>query len=500
MPKKVLKIKKSIKTVLTKRGYAIVKDKFSFKDIQSCKRQLNVKPFINEDFGGTAISFPIYLESHKKMYLPKHFGFEKFGEPDQVKLSKGFEINIEFKGNLRDKQKPVVQAFIDSCDDGTFCTKSNGGIISVPCGWGKTIMGLWLIAKLRRKTLIVVHKEFLMNQWKERIKEFLPDARVGTIQSKTIDIHNKDIVIGMLQSLSIKEYDSSVFEDFGFTIVDECHHIAAEVFSRALPKINTYYSLGLSATPNRSDGLTKVFNMYLGPMLYRIISNDDKKVRVNVIKYFDNDDNYCKEEVTAYGKICVPKMINNIVENENRNKLIIFITKRLVNKGKQVLLLSDRRNHLSYLYGQINKFTTVGYYIGGMKQKDLDKSEKANVILGTYPMSSEGLDIPTLDAAIFATPKSSIEQSVGRITRKVHEEMPIAYDIVDNFSVFPNQLKKRERVYKRLKYDVYAGTLNINNNMSEGKLEYFMDNEIEKIDFSSKKKKKKVVCLIDDDE
>ena len=76
----------------------------------------------------------------------------------------------------------------------------------------------------------------------------------------------------------------------------------------------------------------------------------------------------------------------------------------------------------------------------------------------------------------------------------------MAYDIIDNFSLFPRHYIKRERVYKRLKYDVYAGTLNIDNNMSEGKLEYFMDNEIEKIDFSSKKKKKKVVCLIEDDE
>jgi len=498
MPKKSLKIKKSARTILTKRGYAIIKDRFSFNTLQECKTDLLVKPYINEDFGGTAVEFPIYLESNKKFYLPKHYGFEKFGEPDQVKIKKGHEINIEFKGQLRPKQLPVVQSFIDSCDDSCFATKSNGGIISVPCGWGKTIMGLWLIAKLKRKTLIVVHKEFLMNQWKQRIKEFLPDAKVGTLQASTIDIEDKDIVIGMLQSLSIKDYDSSVFEDFGFTIVDECHHIAAEVFSRALPKINTFYSLGLSATPNRSDGLTKVFTMYLGPVIYRVISNDDKKVRVNIIKYFDNNDEYCKEEVTAYGKMCVPRMINNIVENENRNKLIVFITKRLVDKGKQILLLSDRRNHLSFLYGQINKFTTVGYYIGGMKQKDLDKSEKANVILGTYPMSSEGLDIPTLDAAIFATPKSSIEQSIGRITRKVHEEIPIAYDIVDNFSIFPNQLKKRMRVYKRLKYDVYSGTLNINNNMSEGKLEYFMDNEIEFIDMCSKKKKK-AVCLIEDD-
>ena len=424
--KKPLKIKKEAKTILTKRGYAIVKKRFHFTEIDKCKKDLTVKPYVKEDYGAKPTPFPIYLESSKKLYLPKHYGLEKFGEPDQVKITKGIEINLEFKGQLRPKQTPIVQAFLKSTDNGTFHTKSNGGIISVPCGWGKTIIALNLISKLKRKTIIIVHKGFLLNQWEQRIKEFLPGAKIGRIQGPTIDIEGKDIVIAMLQSISMKDYDTSVFEDFGFTIVDECHHIAAEVFSRSLPKINSYYSLGLSATPNRADGLQTVFAMFLGPMLYRITSADDKKVLVRVIEYNDNNATYSKNEITGYGKICVPRMITNISENENRNKLIVFLAKKLVDAGKQVLLLSDRRNHLSYLYGKINEFTTVGYYVGGMKQKDLDISEKANVILGTFPMSSEGLDIPTLDSIIFATPKSSIEQSIGRITRKKHEELPIA--------------------------------------------------------------------------
>ena len=501
--KKPLKIKKEAKTILTKRGYAIIKKRFHFTDIDKCKKELNVKPYVKEDYGAKATPFPIYLESNKKIYLPKHYGLEKFGEPDQVKITKGLEINLEFNGELRPKQIPIVKAFLSSKDTGKFCNKSNGGIISVPCGWGKTIIALNLISKLKRKAIIVVHKEFLMNQWKQRIKEFLPDARVGRIQGPTIDIQDKDIVIAMLQSVSMKDYDSEVFRDFGFTIVDECHHIAAEVFSRSLSKINSYYSLGLSATPNRADGLQKVFTMFLGPMIYRITSADDKKVLVRTIEYNDSNTKYSKEEITGYGKICVPRMINNIAENESRNKLIIYLAKKLVDDGKQVLLLSDRRNHLSYLYGKINEFTTVGYYVGGMKQKDLDKSEKANVILGTFPMSSEGLDIPTLDSIIFATPKSSIEQSIGRITRKKHEQLPIAYDIVDNFSLFPRQYIKRERVYKRLKYDVYYGSLTVtNNNISESAIEYFLDTGFTKKDFSRKKKKKKqevVECLINDD-
>ena len=138
---------------------------------------------------------------------------------------------------MRDKQKPIIKAFLDTCDPkGSLSSQSFGGIISVPCGWGKTIMALYILSQLKRKTLIIVHKEFLMRQWVERISEFLPDARIGRIQQKKVDIHQKDIVIGMLQSISMKDYEIEIFDDFGFCIVDECHHIA-QVFSRALPKI-----------------------------------------------------------------------------------------------------------------------------------------------------------------------------------------------------------------------------------------------------------------------
>ena len=113
-------------------------------------------------------------------------------------------------------------------------------------------MALYLLSKISKKTIVIVHKEFLLNQWK-RIEEYLPDARVGIIQANKIDIKNKDIVIAMLQSISMKEYDiDETFGNFGFTIVDECHHISAEVFCRSLPKINSMYSLGLSATPRKS--------------------------------------------------------------------------------------------------------------------------------------------------------------------------------------------------------------------------------------------------------
>jgi len=109
---------------------------------------------------------------------------------------------LEFVGSLRTNQLPIVDAFLSKVNDRT----GGGGLLDVPCGWGKTAMALYICSQLQVKTLVIVHKSFLVNQWIERIEEFLPSARIGKIQGKEMDIQNKDIVIGMLQSLSVKHY------------------------------------------------------------------------------------------------------------------------------------------------------------------------------------------------------------------------------------------------------------------------------------------------------
>ena len=125
-----------------------------------------------------------------------------------------------------------------------------------------------LVRRLQKKAVVVVHKDFLMTQWRDRIKQFLPEARIGKIQQNTVDIENKDIVLAMVQSLSMKEYDDETFDSFGLAIFDECHHLGAEVFHRSMSKVASKYMLGLSATPKRKDGLTKVFEWYIGPIVF----------------------------------------------------------------------------------------------------------------------------------------------------------------------------------------------------------------------------------------
>ena len=192
-----------------------------------------------------------------------------------------------------------------------------------------TVIALNIISKLQTKTLVVVHKGFLLNQWVERIEQFLPGARVGKIQGQIIDIDNKDIVIGMIQSLSMKEYPQKMFSSFGLTIVDECHHISSEVFSRTLQKIVTRCMLGLSATMERKDGLTPVFKMFLGDIVYSEKREDDDPVLIKGIEYNSNNDEVFDETMYDYrGNPAFSSMITKICSYNHRTEFILKVLKK----------------------------------------------------------------------------------------------------------------------------------------------------------------------------
>ena len=216
--------------------------------------------------------------------------------------------------------------------------------------------------------------------------------------------------------------------------------------------------LGLSATPKRKDGLSKVFEYFIGDYVYKQTEQESRQVEVNMIQ-LDSRYSYCREFKNYNKQLNMPKMITNICEFEGRNRLIIDLIKHIVSdKNRQTLILSDRKNQLSELFKVISneKICSVGYYVGGMKELELKKSESKRIILGTYAMSSEGMDIPSLNTLIFASPKSDIQQSVGRILRKVTETIPCIYDVVDNFSMFSNQVNKRIKYYHKTNCDVFS--------------------------------------------
>ena len=153
------------------------------------------------------------------------------------------------------------------------------------------------------------------------------------------------------------------------------------------------------------------------------------------------------------------RMVNNICAYTERTQLIIQILRLLVNEGRTILVLSSRRKHLTDIYNLCTEQNvgTVGFYVGGMKQDDLAISETKQIILGTYNMAAEGLDIKQLNTILFATPMTNVVQAVGRILRKKHPNItPEIYDLVDNFSSFINQGVKRRRFYCRENYPVFC--------------------------------------------
>ncbi len=449
-------------TVLTRHGYSIPKDQINPKELEKLKEKLTANP--NQQGGYSpmgSMAFPIYLESNKKIYLPRYYGLEKYGKPKVNKLkTTGVPANLKFDGSLRPYQINIAEIYLKAAK------KVGGGIISIGCGRGKTVIGLYIAAALNLKTLVVVHKEFLAEQWKERIlgdpskniKGFLPTAKVGLLQGKIIDVYEKDIVIAMVQSLSQKDYSESILQDFGLVIYDECHHLSAEIFSRALIKTATRYTLGLSATPTRKDGLTYVFKYFLGDTVYSESQNEDKTILIKAFHYFNDDPSYCNELTNRMGDFNRPKMINNICSCDKRNKIILEELSDLIEDGRKVLILSDRKEHLTYLKSEIATRipkATSGMYVGGMKQTDLKISEDCDIILGTYPMVSEGFDCPSLDSVILASPKSDVIQSVGRIMRKKPEDRDrqhMVIDIIDYFGNFPQQWDTRKKYYRKQKY------------------------------------------------
>lgn len=335
-----------------------------------------------------------------------------------------------------------------------------------------TVMAIHLICVLRQKTLVIVHKDFLLQQWKERIEQFAPTARVGLIKAKTIDTVDKDIVLASLQSLCMKDYPSELFDEFGFVVVDEVHHTSAEVFSRALRKVAFKYTLGLSATINRKDGLSKVFKWYLGDVLYSNVTTKKKHtddVDILCSYFYTPDPSYSREEYMMRDKLNISKMINNICEYPPRLVYIADVIQDILRKEpeRRMIVLSDRKQHLVNLGLLLEKMSyKCGHYFGGMKQEELKKSESAQIILGTFCMVSEGFDCKQLDTLVLASPKSDVVQSVGRILREEAQKrrhVPLVVDIIDEFSIFQRQSIKRIKYYKQQKYNMIGEKNEISN-------------------------------------
>ena len=430
-----------METSICKLGYSIKLKNLPPHFLNNIKSELHVKPIDNPNFGSSE-SFPIYRISKSKIYLPRYYGITNYGTaPSSLGLPQ--EINLSFEGTLRDIQEQTIKETINNYN------LHGGGLVSLDTGLGKTVVALKLISLMKVKTLIIVHAEFLLEQWIERIKQFLPDARVGVIRQDRCEYQDTDIIVGMIQSITKREnYPKETFDGLGQLIVDECHHLGSKTFSSIFFKIQTKYMLGLSATPERKDGLSKVIYWFLGPQIVYIKRESDKP---SIRFVFNDTENYI-EQFNRLGKLNNPTMITDLTIKKERNQLIIN-TIKIYSPGRKILILSDRREHCEFIDAQLKLLgISSGLYLGGMKTDQRALSVKCDVIIGTYQASGEGFDVPELDTLILSTPKSDVQQAVGRILRQKNKNEPIVIDIVDSFSIFKAQYYKRRKFYKSCGY------------------------------------------------
>jgi superfamily II DNA or RNA helicase len=494
--------------VLTTKGYALRKDSITPLERLRIEKELEVAPIVHQSFKGAAaenLSFRVYRESPERYYLPRRWATDVFGPPEQDILPLGQPIRSDliFTGNPYDYQKGIVDKFIDS---------GGNGLICVPCGRGKTFMAIWTAMRIGKKFLIVVDKEFLLQQWKGELESLVPGIRIGIIQEDKVQV-GTEIIAGKSQSLSeLKEklrelklkvggtkeelvarleaagisasaksteitYDCSIamiqtlvkrnfpldtFHSFGFTIFDECHHLGASNFSKALIKVQTKYMLGLSATPTRDDGLTKVFEWFLGPPVYWEKTRDpDPTVIVNAIHVKSRNPEYMDVPVNWRGEMVMARLLTNVVECVERTKQVAdLIRETCADSRRRVLVLSERIGHLNAIEALLkDSGLTMGYYIGGMKEEEREEGGRtARVLLASYAMASEAMNIKTLNCVVMASPRKKVEQSTGRILRvqaSQREVAPLIFDIVDVHEVYRSQYRKRAAYYKKCKYTIH---------------------------------------------
>jgi len=320
-----------------------------------------------------------------------------------------------------------------------------------------TVMALKIASILSKKTLILVHKEFLMNQWIERISEFIPNARVGKIQGPVFDVLEKDIVIGMIQSLYDRVFPLNAFSSFGLTIIDEVHRIGSEEFSKTLFKTISANMLGISATVERKDGLTELLYMFIGPKIYSEERQDENIVEVRAIEYHHSCEKYNTVAYDYKGNVQHSTMISKISNFDPRKEFAVRILRDLIaeNPEKQIMVLSQIRALLTFLHDSLVSYgIEVGYYVGGMKKDALTQSETKRIVLATYAMAAEALDIKTLNTLVMVSPKTDIIQSVGRILR-TRSDGKLIVDMVDTHDVFQNQWRKRRAYYKKCGYGIH---------------------------------------------
>lgn len=372
----------------------------------------------------------------------------------------GTPIAVSFAGTLYPEQLAAATALM----------AQPNGILSATTAFGKTVVALWLIAERKVNTLILVHRSQLLDQWVERISQFLgvPKKSIGRIgggrkkRFGTIDV-------AVIQSVSRQGKVEDWVKEYGQVIVDECHHISAHSFEQAIRASSALYKVGLSATLTRKDGQHPIVMMNLGPIRYSVSAKKQAAER--------SFEHWVKVKPTAFriegdlSALAIQDIFQKAWSDENRNQQIMSDVMIAVGENRKILVLSERTEHLEWFRFALEPLVESLFILkGGLGKKqlkgimsDLGNADptKAVVILATGRYLGEGFDLPNLDTLFLTFPiswKGTLAQYAGRLHREsAGKSEVIVYDYVDsNVPVLSRMHAKRLKGYATLGYKVWS--------------------------------------------
>ncbi|MBN1653894.1 MAG: DEAD/DEAH box helicase [Deltaproteobacteria bacterium] len=345
---------------------------------------------------------------------------------------------------LRDYQRNAANALV----------KRVQGCVIMPCGSGKSLVAIAAIAKTKQPAIVLVHTKDLLGQWQDLIYRVL-GLKAGIIADGKLQT---DIVtIAMVQTLATMDSAdlTAIGNRFGIVVLDEAHHCPATVFRSTLSNFAGKYRFGLTATPERADGLSPLIDLCIGPVVFEI---DHARLVASghlVIPRVVSIKTGCSLEAASYSR-----MVASLIKSPQRNALIVDLARQEVEDGKIVLILSGRLEHCRVLARSLQsagiKAEALTGNTGRAKRREIIERFRArelSVVCATT-LADEGLDVATLERLILATPARAESRTIQRLGRLMRpypgKDTPILYDLIDDSPMARRQHAARSRAYRKV--------------------------------------------------
>lgn len=377
------------------------------------------------------------------------------------KRNHGIPFDVTFAGNLNEEQEKAAKALL----------KEETGVLAATTAFGKTVIALWLIAQRKVNTLVLVHRKQLMEQWIEKMIQFfgVPAKEIGQFGGGKKKRNGK-LDVAVIQSISRNGVTQDWLKDYGQVIVDECHHISAYSFEQAIRQSSAVYKVGLSATVRRKDGQHPIIFMNLGKIRYTVSAKSQALKRAFEHKVLVQKTNF---NLPGNNDLSIQEVFKIVMKDEERNKQIVSDVTQMVSLQKQILILSERIDHLDILYTLLEPMNYSLFVLkGGLGKKqiksiltEINSIEKGDsrIILATGRYLGEGIDLPFLDTLFLTFPiswRGTLSQYAGRLHRDYHgKEEVLILDYADlHVPVLSRMHNKRLKGYKSLGYTIIEST------------------------------------------